>query len=411
MAIILKDAEVFTDGSFLRRDITIDGNEDREFELEGFCVLPGLVDPHVHLREPGFPYKETIKTGSEAAAVSGYSHIFAMPNLKPVPDSREHLKKELDIIERDAYINVLPFGSITAAEKGNTLSDMSGMNESVIGFSDDGRGVQDPAVMKDAMELCASLDSIIAAHCEDESLLTGGYVHDGEYAKENGLPGISSESEWRMIERDLKLADETGCRYHVCHISTKESVTLIRDAKRSGVDVSCETAPHYLVFADEDIRDDGRFKMNPPIRSASDREALIEGITDGTVDMIATDHAPHSAEEKSGGLKGSFNGIVGLETAFPVLYTTLVRRGVITLGKLTELMSINARRRFRIKESEADGFGKDAAVFDLSSGYNIDTERFRSMGRSTPFEGMYVFGSCVMNITGGRLVYIDSSIV
>ncbi|MBQ3274061.1 MAG: dihydroorotase [Christensenellaceae bacterium] len=411
MAIILKDAEVFTDGSFLRRDITIDGNEDREFELEGFCVLLGLVDPHVHLREPGFPYKETIKTGSEAAAVSGYSHIFAMPNLKPVPDSREHLKEELDIIERDAYINVLPFGSITAAEKGNTLSDMSGMNESVIGFSDDGRGVQDPAVMKDAMELCASLDSIIAAHCEDESLLTGGYVHDGEYAKENGLPGISSESEWRMIERDLKLADETGCRYHVCHISTKESVTLIRDAKRSGVDVSCETAPHYLVFADEDIRDDGRFKMNPPIRSASDREALIEGITDGTVDMIATDHAPHSAKEKSGGLKGSFNGIVGLETAFPVLYTTLVRRGVITLGKLTELMSINARRRFRIKESEADGFGKDAAVFDLSSGYNIDTERFRSMGRSTPFEGMYVFGSCVMNITGGRLVYIDSSIV
>ena len=410
MAIILENAEVYTDGSFVRRDIRIEGNEDREYDLEGFCILPGLVDPHVHLREPGFSYKETVKTGSEAAAVSGYSHIFAMPNLNPVPDSCEHLKEETDIIERDAYINVLPYGSVTEGEKGNVLSDMKGMASSVIGFSDDGRGVQDPSVMKSAMEMCASLGSIIAAHCEDESLLSGGFVHDGVFAKENGFPGISSESEWRMIERDLKLASDTGCRYHVCHISTKESVALIRDAKLSNVDVTCETAPHYLVFADEDIRDDGRFKMNPPIRSAEDRDALLEGITDGTIDMIATDHAPHSAEEKSGGLRGSFNGIVGLETAFPVIHTTLVKRGIITLGRLAELMSLNARKRFGLSGCTTDDFGADAAVFDLSDGYNIDTERFRSMGRSTPFEGMYVFGSCVMNITGGRLIYIDSSI-
>lgn len=362
-------------------------------------ILPGFVDVHVHLREPGFSYKETVKTGTMAAARGGFTAVCTMPNLSPVPDSLANLQKQLDIIKRDACIRVFPYGSITVNEGGKELSEMEAMSPLVVAFSDDGRGVQNDDIMLCAMTEAKRLNRIIAAHCEDNSLLNGGYIHAGEYAGSHGHRGICSESEWKQIERDLRLVRETRCKYHVCHISTAESVELIRKAKAEGLDVTCETAPHYLVFTDADLLEDGRFKMNPPLRSKRDRDALIEGILDGTVDMIATDHAPHSKDEKSKGLEKSAFGIVGLETAFPVLYTRLVRGGIITLEKLVELMSLNPAARFGID------IENDFTVFDLEDMYRIDDNDFLSMGRSSPFVGMQVFGKCLLTVCGGRIAY------
>lgn len=364
-----------------------------------YIIVPGLCDVHVHFREPGFSYKETIASGSAAAAHGGYTAVCTMPNLDPVPDSAEHLQVQLDAIKRGAAIKVLPYGSITVGEKGEKLADMEAMSDKVCAFSDDGRGVQNDEMMREAMTAAKRLGKIIAAHCEDNSLLFGGYIHDGEYAKAHGHRGISSASEYKQIERDLRLAEETGCAYHVCHISTKESVELIRQAKARGVDVTCETAPHYLVLCDEDMQEDGRFKMNPPLRSREDKEALIEGIKDGTIDMIATDHAPHSAEEKGRGLEKSLMGVVGLETAFPVLYTELVMKNIITLDRLVELMSFKPKERFGIDTNN------DFAVFDISEAYKIDPEDFLSMGRATPFAGREVFGRCLLTVHNEKVVY------
>ena len=364
-----------------------------------YIIVPGLCDVHVHFREPGFSYKETIASGSAAAAHGGYTAVCTMPNLDPVPDSAEHLQVQLDAIKRGAAIKVLPYGAITVGEKGEKLADMEAMSDKVCAFSDDGKGVQNDEMMREAMTAAKRLGKIIAAHCEDNSLLFGGYIHDGEYAKAHGHRGISSESEYRQIERDLRLAEETGCAYHVCHISTKESVELIRQAKAHGVNVTCETAPHYLVLCDEDMQEDGRFKMNPPLRSREDKKALIEGIKDGTIDMIATDHAPHSAEEKGRGLEKSLMGVVGLETAFPVLYTELVMKNIITLDRLVELMSFKPKERFGIDTNN------DFAVFDISEAYKIDPEDFLSMGRATPFAGREVFGRCLLTVHNGKVVY------
>lgn len=362
-------------------------------------MIPGLVDVHVHLREPGFLYKETVASGTRAAAHGGYTTVCSMPNLNPAPDCAENLEVQLKAIEKDAAIRVIPYGTITRGQMGEQLSEMEEMCEKVIAFSDDGRGVQSDEMMRAAMLKAKSLGKMIVAHCEDNSLLRGGYIHDGEYARKNGHRGICSESEWGQIKRDIDLVRETGCSYHVCHISTKESVEIIRAAKAEGLDVSCETAPHYLVLCDEDLREEGRFKMNPPIRSAADRAALIEGIIDGTIDMIATDHAPHSAQEKSAGLEKSLMGVVGIETAFPVLYTELVQKGVITLEKLVELMSVNPCRRFSIDQSG------DYTVFDLESKYTINPDEFLSMGRSTPFEGREVSGKCLLTVHNGKAVW------
>lgn len=364
-----------------------------------YIIVPGLCDVHVHFREPGFSYKETIASGSAAAAHGGYTAVCTMPNLDPVPDSAEHLQVQLDAIKRGAAIKVLPYGAITVGEKGEKLADMEAMSDKVCAFSDDGKGVQNDEMMREAMAAAKRLGKIIAAHCEDNSLLFGGYIHDGEYARMHGHRGISSESEYRQIERDLRLAEETGCAYHVCHISTKESVELIRQAKAHGVNVTCETAPHYLVLCDEDMQEDGRFKMNPPLRSREDKKALIEGINDGTIDMMATDHAPHSAEEKGRGLEKSLMGIVGLETAFPVLYTELVTKNIITLDRLVELMSFKPKERFGIDTNN------DFAVFDISEAYKIDPEDFLSMGRATPFAGREVFGRCLLTVHNGKVVY------
>lgn len=364
-----------------------------------YIIVPGLCDVHVHFREPGFSYKETIASGSAAAAHGGYTAVCTMPNLDPVPDSAEHLQVQLDAIKRGAAIKVLPYGAITVGEKGERLADMEAISDKVCAFSDDGRGVQNDEMMREAMTAAKRLGKIIAAHCEDNSLLLGGYIHDGEYARMHGHRGISSASEYKQIERDLRLAEETGCAYHVCHISTKESVELIRQAKAHGVDVTCETAPHYLVLCDEDMQEDGRFKMNPPLRSREDKEALIEGIKDGTIDMIATDHAPHSAEEKGRGLEKSLMGVVGLETAFPVLYTELVMKNIITLDRLVELMSFKPKERFGIDTNN------DFAVFDISEAYKIDPEDFLSMGRATPFAGREVFGRCLLTVHNGKVVY------
>ena len=364
-----------------------------------YIIVPGLCDVHVHFREPGFSYKETIASGSAAAAHGGYTAVCTMPNLDPVPDSAEHLQVQLDAIKRGAAIKVLPYGAITVGEKGEKLADMEAMSDKVCAFSDDGKGVQNDEMMREAMTAAKRLGKIIAAHCEDNSLLFGGYIHDGEYAKAHGHRGISSASEYKQIERDLRLAEETGCAYHVCHISTKESVELIRQAKAHGVNVTCETAPHYLVLCDEDMQEDGRFKMNPPLRSREDKEALIEGIKDGTIDMIATDHAPHSAEEKGRGLEKSLMGVVGLEMAFPVLYTELVRKNIITLDRLVELMSFKPKERFGIDTNN------DFAVFDISEAYKIDPEDFLSMGRATPFAGREVFGRCLLTVHNGKVVY------
>lgn len=356
---------------------------------ENYIIVPGLCDVHVHFREPGFSYKETIRSGSLAAKNGGYTTVCTMPNLNPVPDSLENLRVQLDIIEKDAAVRVIPYGAITVGELGKELSDMDSMSPYVCAFSDDGHGVQEFDMMEAAMLKAKSLGKIIAAHCEDNSLLNDGYIHDGVYCKTRNHRGISSESEYKQIERDIALAEKTGAKYHVCHISTKESVALIRDAKKRGVDISCETGPHYLVLCDEDLEKDGRFKMNPPLRSKADQEALIEGIIDGSIDMIATDHAPHSLEEKSRGLEMSAMGIVGLETAFPVLYTGLVKKGIITLEKLVELMSINPRKRFGIEEDP--GF----AVFEIATPYAINPDEFKTMGRATPFAGRTVYGKCI----------------
>lgn len=367
--------------------------------VENYIIVPGLCDVHVHFREPGFSYKETIASGSAAAAHGGYTAVCTMPNLSPVPDSAEHLQVQLDAIKRGAAIKVLPYGAITVGEKGEKLADMEAMSDKVCAFSDDGKGVQNDEMMREAMTAAKRLGKIIAAHCEDNSLLFGGYIHDGEYARMHGHRGISSASEYKQIERDLRLAEETGCAYHVCHISTKESVELIRQAKARGVNVTCETAPHYLVLCDEDMQEDGRFKMNPPLRSREDKKALIEGIKDGTIDMIATDHAPHSAEEKGRGLEKSLMGIVGLETAFPVLYTELVTKNIITLDRLVELMSFKPKERFGIDTNN------DFAVFDISEAYKIDPEDFLSMGRATPFARREVFGRCLLTVHNEKVVY------
>lgn len=378
------------------------GNNISNLDKSGtdIIVCPAFVDVHVHLREPGFSYKETILTGSRAAAAGGYTCVCAMPNLNPAPDSVENLDKEIDMIRRDAVIDVLPYATITKGRKGLEVVDVEALKDRCVAFSDDGSGVQDSAVMRSAMERIAAAGGILAAHCEDNSLLHGGYIHDGIYAREHGHKGICSESEWGQIERDLKLAEETGCPYHVCHISTKESVQLIREAKSRGVDVSCETGPHYLVLTDEDLMEEGRFKMNPPLRGKEDRDALIEGIKDGTIDMIATDHAPHSAGEKSKGLAGSAFGIVGLETAFPVLYSELVLKGIINLDRLFELMSYAPRKRFRLGEAP-----DDRTVFEVATPYRIDSGSFLSMGHSTPFDGWEVRGRCLETVHNGKTIY------
>ena len=369
------------------------------FDSDTIAVFPGFCDVHVHFREPGFSYKETMKTGTLSAARGGCTAACPMPNLNPVPDSVAHLQQQLDRIREGSCIHVYPYGSITVEEKGEVIADLEGMAPNCIAFSDDGRGVQSDDRMRQAMLRAKALGKMIVAHCEDNSLLRGGYIHDGEYAKANGHRGICSESEWGQIARDLELVREVGCSYHVCHISTKESVELIRKAKAEGLDVTCETGPHYLVMDDTMLREDGRFKMNPPLRSAEDREALVAGILDGTIDMIATDHAPHSAEEKSRGLEKSAFGIVGIETAFPIVYTYLVKPGIITMEKAVELLCDNPRRRFGIP------LGCDYSIWDLNAQYTIDPDQFLSMGKATPFTGWSVQGKCLATVCDGKLVY------
>ena len=364
-----------------------------------YAVFPGFCDVHVHFREPGFSYKETVAAGSLAAAAGGYTDVCAMPNLSPVPDTPAHLKEQTDIIRRDGVIRVHPYAPITVGEQGEQLVDMGALAPLTVAFSDDGKGVQSESMMRQAMEQAKKLDRLIAAHCEVNELLHGGYIHAGAYAAAHGHRGIVSESEYAQVARDLRLAKETGCAYHVCHVSCKESVALIRKAKKEGVDVTCETAPHYLTLCEEDLREEGRFKMNPPLRSAADREALIEGVLDGTVDMVATDHAPHSKEEKAKGLAGSPFGIVGLETAFPVLYTRLVLPGLLTLDRLIDLLCDSPRRRFRLP------VGEDLSLWDLEEEYEVDPERFYSKGRATPYAGDRVRGRCLATVCGGKTVY------
>ena len=364
-----------------------------------YGIFPGFCDVHVHLREPGFSYKETIKTGTLASARGGYTDVLSMPNLNPVPHNEENMNIQRDIIKRDAVIGVHPFASLTVDEKGETLSDIEKLAPISVGYSDDGRGVQSESLMRSAMEKAKSLNKIISAHCEDNSLLNGGYIHKGEYARLNNHAGICSESEWGPIKRDIKLAKETGCKYHVCHISTKESVEIIRQAKKDGVDITCETAPHYLVLNDMMLKDEGRFKMNPPIRSEEDRLALIEGVLDGTIDMLATDHAPHSSEEKGKGLKGSLMGITGIETAFPIVYTKLVKTGILPLELVIKMLTDNPRNRFGINDNGS------LTIWNLSDEYKIDTSEFLSMGKATPFQGENVFGKCLMTVYGGKIVW------
>ncbi len=415
MDLILKNGTVYTNGKFVKCDMVVsNGKVSFEMPLDKSSfsqidclnkyIFPGFIDVHTHLREPGFSYKETIKTGTTAAASAGYSAVFSMPNLKPVPDSLENLKLQQDIIDKDAVISVYPYASITKGEKGAELVDIPALSSKTVGFSDDGRGVQSREMMETAMRLAKENDRMIVAHCEDDELLFGGYIHDGEYAKLHGHKGIPPISESKPIERDLEMVEKIGVKYHVCHVSAKESVYAIRNAKKKGVNVTAETGPHYLVLNDMMLKEDGGYKMNPPIRAEEDRLALIDGIKDGTIDMIATDHAPHSAEEKSKGLL-SLNGIVGLETAFPVLYTDLVKTGVITLEKLVEIMSINPAKRFGLPVGISDGGEANIAVFDLDNEYQIDSAKFLSMGKSTPFNGKKVFGKCVLNIHKGEIVH------
>ena len=403
----VRDARVFENGCLNVRDIVFSdlrGGMGPAIEFEGLAIFPGFADVHVHFREPGFSYKETILSGSRAAARGGYCAVCTMPNLNPPPDTPAHLQEQLLMIRRDAQIRVLPYGTITMGQAGAELSDMEALSPQVCAFSDDGRGVQSEEMMRAAMLRARSLGKIIAAHCEENALLRGGYIHDGAYARAHGHRGICSESEWRQIERDLALARETGCKYHVCHISTRESVELIRKAKAEGVDVSCETGPHYLLMDDSMLQEEGRFKMNPPLRDKRDRDALIEGIIDGTIDMIATYHAPHSAAEKARGLEKSAFGVVGLETAFPLLYTYLVEEGVISLNRLVELMHTAPCRRFGIEMDRQTNF----TAFDLTAEYTIDPAQFLSMGRSTPFEGWSVRGQCKMTVSDGNIAWIDA---
>ena len=397
---ILNNAFVYRNGRMEQQNYELKvGGVGFLSDFNKLCIFPAFCDVHVHFREPGFSYKETIRTGSLAAARGGYTDVCTMPNLNPVPDSLENIKDQIEIIEKDAAVRVHPYAAITVGEKGETLTNMKALAPYCIAFSDDGKGVQSEAMMREAMIKAKALGKIIAAHCEDNSLLCGGYIHKGEYARLHGHKGICAESEWKPIERDLRLAKETGCKYHVCHISCKESVELIRRAKAEAVNVTCETAPHYLIFNDMDLKESGSFKMNPPIRSEEDRQALIKGLQDGTIDMIATDHAPHGSEEKSRGLKDSLMGIVGLETAFPVMYTYLVKKGIITLERLIELMVINPRRRFGITQTD------DICIYDLQSEYKIDPGEFKSKGKSTPFDGMTVSGKNLLTICGGKAVW------
>ena len=405
-----KKSDVFiTDGIITEISSTISSNgADRVFDaLDKYFLIPGFVDVHTHLRQPGFSYKETIKSGSMAGARAGYTALCTMPNLNPAPDCPENLKAQTDIIERDAVIDVLPFGTITKGRKGEgEVVDFESMADKVVGFSDDGTGVQTGELMEKAMERCAKLNKIISAHCEVNDLLKGGYIHDGVYCKEHGHKGICSKSEWAQIERDCKLAEKTGCRYHVCHISTKESVDIIRKAKARGVKVTCETGPHYLTMCDEDLQEDGRFKMNPPLRSREDMNALIEGVKDGTIDVIATDHAPHSKEEKSKGLKGSAMGVVGLETAFGVLNTKLVKTGVISLEKLIDMMSVKPREIFDISGGKIEvGAPADLALLDIDKEWCVDPEKFVTMGRATPFQDWKLQGENLLTIYKGEIVY------
>ncbi len=365
-----------------------------------FAVFPGFCDVHVHFREPGFSYKETVASGCRAAAHGGYTAVCTMPNLNPVPDSAAHLQEQLAITRRDASVRVYPYAAITVGQKGEALVDFEALGDT-IAFSDDGRGVQSASMMREAMERARAMGRMIVAHCEDNALLHGGYIHQGEYAAAHGHRGICSESEWGPIARDLKLAKETGCAYHVCHISTKESVDLIRRAKADGVNVTCETGPHYLVLDDGDLHEDGRFKMNPPLRAKADREALVEGLLDGTIDMIATDHAPHSAEEKAKGLEGSAFGIVGLETAFAVMYTRLVKPGILSLDTLVDRLAIAPRRRFGIP------LDNDFTVWDLNAAYTVDPDEFLSQGRATPFAGDTLYGRCKLTVCNGNVVYSE----
>lgn len=420
---LLKNGLLFTKEGFLPADLLtaegrivsiargLDAAGAAVIDLHHAAVFPGFVDVHVHLREPGFSYKETIRTGTLSAARGGYVHVCAMPNLDPVPDSLEALNVQREIIARDAAVHVHPYGAITRGEQGEALADMEAMAPFVAGFSDDGRGVQSGEMMRKAMLEAKRLGKPVAAHCEDNGLLRGGYIHDGDYARAHGHRGICSESEWGQIARDLKLAEETGVKYHVCHVSAKESVALIREAKARGVDVTCETGPHYLMFCDGDLREDGRFKMNPPIRSREDRAALIEGLRDGTIDMIATDHAPHSAEEKGRGLEKSAMGVVGLETAFAAVYTHLVKPGILSMDRLMALLNGNAARRFGYGTPLAEGQPADLTVFGLDRPFRVDPEQFRSMGRATPFAGMELYGVCLLTMADGKIVWREDNIL
>ena len=399
---MLKQVQVYENGQMHDRYFDIPSVFANLPELN---IFPGFTDVHVHFREPGFSYKETMASGSRAAAHGGYVRVMTMPNLNPVPDSVEHLEVQRRLIRDGAVIEVIPYGAITRGEKGEELADMEAMAPLVCAFSDDGRGVQDAGMMRAAMEKAKALGRMICAHCEDMPLVRSGVIHDGWYAREHGLPGICSESEWKQIERDLKLSAETGCAYHVCHISTKESVQLIRDAKKSGVNVSCETGPHYLVLCEHDLQDEGRFKMNPPLRTAQDREALLEGALDGTIDMIATDHAPHSAEEKSRGLLKSAMGIVGLETAFPVLYTHLVKKGIMPMGRLIYMLTEAPEKRFGYHSE----FEKNYSIWSLGEAYRIDPADFLSQGKATPFAGDEVYGRCLETVAGGKTVWTSSA--
>ena len=416
--IILKSGTVVREGVKEQLDVVVaDGKilligkniepeaGDQVVDCTGKLVCSGLVDLHVHLREPGFSSKETIASGTAAAAHGGFTTVCSMPNLAPAPDNMEHLQQQLDLIAKDAVVKVLPYATITERRAGDELVDFTALKPYVAGFSDDGTGVQREEVMKAAMEAAAENDCIIAAHCEVDDLLRGGYIHDGEYARQNGHRGICSESEWAQIERDIKLTEEIGCRYHVCHISTKESVALIREAKSRGVKITCETGPHYLTMCDMDLQEEGRFKMNPPIRSAEDRDALIAGIQDGTIDVVATDHAPHTAEEKSRGLERSAMGVVGLETSFAVIYTKLVKAGVISLEKAVDVLAEAPRRIFGLGGSLNEGEAADIAVFDLDAEWTVDPEKFHSKGKATPFEGWVLQGECCLTMVDGKIVY------
>ena len=424
MRYLLQNAQLLSSGGVFRAaDVLLSGGRivsigDRiscpadavSIDLHKAVLFPGFVDVHVHLREPGFSYKETIRTGTLAAAHGGFAHVAAMPNLDPVPDCAAALAVQRAIIEKDALVHVHPYGAVSVGEKGERLADLDGLAPGVIAFSDDGRGVQSESLMREAMMQCRRLGKILAAHCEDNSLLHGGYIHDGAYARAHGHRGICSESEWGPIARDLRLAEQTGCAYHVCHVSTKESVALIRAAKRRGVDVTCETAPHYLTFTDEDLQEDGRFKMNPPLRAREDRDALIEGLLDGTIDMLVTDHAPHSREEKARGLEKSAMGVVGLETSFAASYTALVQTGILPLEKLVDLMHGAPMRRFGCGTELADGQPADLTAFDLTKTYTVNPETFLTMGRATPFAGRALTGVCKLTMIGGEPVWKEETL-